>query len=78
MGNTHRMKLHPQTGALLTKAHHEGSLLLRSLEAAVAKLGSGVDKLQFDLFPVLATEADAQRLREEGRYIHTSHDRIPT
>lgn len=30
-------------------AHHEGSLLLRCLEASMAKLGSGVDELEFDI-----------------------------
>lgn len=30
-------------------AHHEGSLLLRCLEASIAKLGSGVNELEFDI-----------------------------
>lgn len=45
-------------------SHHEGLLLLHSLEAAVTELGGGVDELQVDLLQSATVCLDEQRLQK--------------
>lgn len=50
--------------AFRTKSYHERLLLLHGLEAAVAKLGGGVDKLEVDLLQGTAAALHQQRLEK--------------
>lgn len=52
-----------------TTTYHEHLLLLHSLEAAVAKLGGGVDELEVDLLQGAAAGLHQQRLRTTRKQV---------
>ena len=49
---------------VLLERSHEGSLVLRSLEPSMTKLGAGVDKLQVDLLQSSLLGVGKERLPE--------------